>query len=153
MNEDQQKKEREYASELNRSLQGSSTTEEREQEEEDLSGSENITFPHPNTVVYALVFGAAMVVDALDLIEFTGFGLIITKIIDIPTLGFLWLWTMFKGEAGPKKNITFQIFLAFLVEMIAGPVPAWSIFVAYVYFKEKNLGKKSINGMLKTKKV
>jgi hypothetical protein len=48
----------------------------------------------PNIAVFLIVGGAAVAVDAIDLIEPTGFGMIIAKGIDIPTMGFLLAWRM-----------------------------------------------------------
>ena len=51
---------------------------------------------NPNIAVYLIVGGGAATVDAIDLIEPTGFGMILAKGIDIPTMGFLLAWRMHK---------------------------------------------------------
>lgn len=51
---------------------------------------------NPNIAVYLIVGGASATVDIIDWIEFTGFGMILAKGIDIPTLGFLLAWRMHK---------------------------------------------------------
>jgi len=50
--------------------------------------------------------------------------------------------------------VTFQILLAFLVELSPlGIIPTWSIFVAYVYFKDTKMGKQTIGKVQKITKL
>lgn len=108
----------------------------------------------PNFVVFLLVGGAAAIVDLIDTAELTGILAFLTKPIDIPTLGFLWLWRISQSQAGPKKDVTFQILLAFMVELSPfGIIPTWTIFVAYVYFKDTKLGKQTIGKVQKITSV
>ena len=132
---------------------GVGQTDSEEVQDEDASGESNQA-SSPNIVVFALVLGAAITVDAIDAAELTGFLAILTKFIDIPTLGFLWLWRIMSGNAGAKKDVTFQILLAFLVELSPlGIIPTWSIFVAYVYFKDTKMGKQTIGKVQKITKL
>ena len=92
-----------------------------------------------------LILGAAITVDVIDAADLTGVAAILVRFIDIPTLGALWLWRVMKHQAGPKKDPTFLLLSAFLVEISpVGMVPTWSIFVAYIYFQDTKLGKKTI---------
>ena len=101
-----------------------------------------------------LILGAAITVDLIDAADLTGVGAILVRFIDIPTLGALWLWRILKHQAGPKKDPTFQLLLAFLVEISPiGIIPTWTIFVLYVYFQDTKLGKKTIGKAEKLTKV
>lgn len=111
----------------------------------------------PGTIVnfaeMALILGAAITVDLIDALDLTGFGAILVRFIDIPTLGALWLWRILKHQAGPKKDPTFALLMAFLVEISpVGMIPTWTIFVLYVYFQDTKLAKKTL-GKLPTKKL
>jgi hypothetical protein len=110
----------------------------------------------PATLVTAgemvIILGAAITVDSIDILDLTGFGAILVRFIDIPTLGALWLWRILKS--GPRKDPTFAISLAFLVEISpAGMIPTWTIFVAYVYFQDTRLGKETIGRVKKITKI
>lgn len=112
----------------------------------------------PATVVNAaeiiLILGAAVTVDVIDVLDLTGVGAIIVRFIDIPTLGALWLWRILKHQAGPRKDPTFALLGAFLVELSpVGVVPTWTIFVAYVYFQDTRLGQKTIGKTQKLTKL
>ena len=101
-----------------------------------------------------LILGAAITLDVIDASDLTGVGAILVRFIDIPTLGALWLWRVMKHQAGPKKDPTFLLLSAFLVEISpAGMVPTWSIFVAYIYFQDTKLGKKTIGKVQKLAKI
>lgn len=50
----------------------------------------------PNIAEYLIVGGAAATSDAIDALNLTGFGMIIGKGIDIPTVGFLYIWRINK---------------------------------------------------------
>jgi len=50
----------------------------------------------PNIAEYIIVGGAAATSDAIDALNLTGFGMIIGKGIDIPTVGFLYIWRINK---------------------------------------------------------
>lgn len=50
----------------------------------------------PNIAEYLIVGGAAATSDAIDVLNLTGFGMIIGKGIDIPTVGFLYIWRINK---------------------------------------------------------
>jgi len=130
--------ERKNQAELNQSR-----TEIREQSDE--SSEDTSSSPAFNPVETLLILGAAVTVDIIDILDLTGFGAILVRFIDVPTLLALWLWRVSKHQVGPQKNPTFQILLAFLVELSPfGIIPAWSIFVLYVYFQDTKLGKETI---------
>ncbi|MBD3282520.1 MAG: hypothetical protein GF387_02850 [Candidatus Portnoybacteria bacterium] len=104
---------------------------------------------------FVLVFGAAITLDLIDILDFTGVGAILVRFIDIPTLGFIWLWRILKQQKGPKKDPTLKLLSAFLVEISPiGLIPSWSIFVIYVFFQDTKVGKKTISKAkkIKTKK-
>lgn len=102
-----------------------------------------------NIAELVIVLGAAMTVDAIDFLDLTVVGAVLVRFIDIPILGALWLWRIFKGKS--KKDPTFAILMTFLVELSPiGMVPGWSIFVIYVYFQDSKLGQKTIG---KSKKI
>jgi len=112
----------------------------------------------PATVINAaemvLILGAAITVDVIDVLDLTGVGAIIVRFIDVPTLGALWLWRILKHQAGPRKDPTFALLGAFLVELSpVGMVPTWTIFVAYVYFQDTRLGQKTIGKTQKLTKL
>lgn len=50
----------------------------------------------PNIAEYLIVGGAAATSDTIDALNLTGFGMIIGKGIDIPTVGFLYIWRINK---------------------------------------------------------
>jgi hypothetical protein len=101
-----------------------------------------------------IILGAALTVDIIDLLDLTGIGAIVVRFIDIPTLGALWLWRILKHQAGPKKDPTFLILTAFLVEISpVGMIPTWTLFVAYVYFQDSKLGQKTIGKLQKLAKI
>jgi len=50
----------------------------------------------PNIAEYLVIGGLAAVSDTVDILDLTGFGIIIARLIDIPTLGLLWLWRINK---------------------------------------------------------
>ena len=101
-----------------------------------------------------LILGAAITVDVIDVLDLTGVAAILVRFIDIPTLGALWLWRILKHQAGPKKDPTFQLLLAFLCELSPfGIIPTWTIFVLYVYFQDTKLGKKTIGKVEKIAKA
>lgn len=61
----------------------------------------------PNLSEYLTMGSAALTSDAIDWLELTGFGMIIAKGIDIPTVLFLMSWRMYKritvGATMPTK--------------------------------------------------
>jgi len=104
-----------------------------------------------NIVELIIVLGAAITVDAIDLLDLTGFGAIISRIVDGPALLGLWLWRILKQQSGPKKDPTFSILMTFLGELSPiGILPFWTIFVLYCYFQNTKLGQKTIG---KAKKI
>lgn len=138
------KQEREYETGLR---------QEQLQTKQNSKKSQGIT---PETVInfgeMVIILGAAITVDAIDILDLTGFGAILVRFIDIPTLGALWLWRISKGES--KKNPTFLILTTFLVELSpVGMIPAWTIFVAYVYFQDNKLAKTAIGGAMRTRQI
>ncbi|MBA7622038.1 hypothetical protein ES703_29409 [subsurface metagenome] len=101
-----------------------------------------------------IILGAALTVDAIDILDLTGVGAILVRLIDIPTLGALWLWRILKHQTGPKKDPTFLLLSAFLVELSpAGMIPTWTIFVIYIYFQDTKLGKKTVGKVQKITKL
>jgi len=101
-----------------------------------------------------IILGAAITVDVIDVLDLTGIGAILVRLIDVPTLGALWLWRILKHQAGPKKNPTFLLLSAFLVELSpAGMIPTWTVFVVYIYFQDTRLGKKTIGKIKKITKL
>jgi hypothetical protein len=98
-----------------------------------------------NVAEMIIVLGAAITVDVIDILDLTVIGAIIVRFIDIPTLGALWLWRISRHQTGPKKDPTFLILSAFLVELSpTGIIPTWTLFVAYTYFQDTKLAKKTI---------
>jgi len=117
-----------------------------------IQGASPATFINIGEMV--IVLGAAITVDIIDALDLTGVGAILVRFIDIPTLGALWLWRILKHQAGPKKDPTFQLLLAFLCELSPfGIIPTWTIFVLYVYFQDTKLGKKTIGKVEKIAKA
>lgn len=105
-----------------------------------------------NTAEMLIVLGAAITVDIIDALDLTGVGAILVRFIDIPTLGALWLWRIVK--TGPRKDPTFALLAAFLVELSpAGMIPTWSIFVGYIYLQDTKLGKQTIGKAKKATKI
>lgn len=91
----------------------------------------------------------AVMADLLGVLDLTGFGAILVRIIDIPILGILWLWRILKQGPG-KQSYSYQLIFAFLVELTPiGIVPAWTTFVLYCCFKDTKLGKQTIGKMKK----
>ncbi len=124
----------------------------KDEQEEKTSGFTPATVI--NTGEMIIIIGAALTVDLIDLLDLTGFGAIIARFVDIPALGALWLWRVMKHQAGPKKDPTFQILITFLAELSPiGIVPAWTIFVAYVYFQDSKLGQKTIGKAKKAQEI
>lgn len=98
-----------------------------------------------NVAEMMLVLGAAITVDVIDVLDLTVVGAIVARFIDIPTLGALWLWRISRHQTGPKKDPTFLILSAFLVELSPiGMIPTWTLFVAYTFFQDTKLAKKTI---------
>ncbi|HUT96147.1 MAG TPA: hypothetical protein VMW82_01095 [Candidatus Paceibacterota bacterium] len=91
----------------------------------------------------------AVMADLLGVLDLTGFGAIIVRIIDIPILGILWLWRILKqGMKG--QSYQHQLMLAFLIELSPfGIIPTWTTFVLYCCFKDTKLGKQTIGKMKK----
>jgi len=117
-----------------------------------IQGVSPATFINVGEVV--IILGAAITVDAIDILDLTGVGAILVRLIDVPTLGALWLWRILKHQAGPKKNPTFLLLSAFLVELSpAGMIPTWTVFVVYVYFQDTKLGEKTIGKIQKITKL
>lgn len=101
-----------------------------------------------------IILGAAITVDAIDVLDLTGIGAILVRLIDVPTLGALWLWRILKQQAGPKKDPTFLMLTAFLIELSpVGMIPTWTLFVLYVTFQDTKLGKKTIGKIQKITKL
>jgi len=101
-----------------------------------------------------IILGAAITVDVIDVLDLTGIGAILVRLIDVPTLGALWLWRILKHQTGPKKDPTFLLLSAFLVELSpAGMIPTWTVFVVYIYFQDTRLGKKTIGKIKKITKL
>lgn len=110
--------------------------------------------PSINPVEVMLILGAAITVDLIDAADLTVFGAILVRFIDVPTLGALWLWRILKHQTGPKKDPTFLILSAFLVEISPiGMLPTWSLFVIYTYFQDTKLGQKTIGKVQKMTKA
>lgn len=117
-----------------------------------IQGTSPATFINIGEMI--IILGAAITVDLIDALDLTGVGAILVRFIDIPTLGALWLWRIMKHQAGPKKDPTFAILMAFLVELSPfGMIPTWTIFVLYVYFQDTKLGKKTIGKVQKLAKI
>lgn len=117
-----------------------------------IQGASPATFINIGEMI--IILGAAITVDIIDALDLTGIGAILVRFIDIPILGALWLWRILKHQAGPKKDPTFQLLLAFLVEISPfGMIPTWSIFVAYVYFQDTKLGKATVGKAQKLSKI
>lgn len=114
-----------------------------------IQGITPATFINIGEVV--IILGAAITVDAIDALDLTGVGAIIARLIDIPTLGALWLWRILKHQPGPKKDPTFLLLSAFLIELSpAGMIPTWTLFVAYVYFRDSKLARTVVGGAMRT---
>jgi len=87
----------------------------------------------------------AITADLLGILDLTGFGVILVRIIDIPILGILWLWRILKqGIKG--QSYSYQLMLAFLIELSPfGIIPTWTTFVLYCCFKDTKIGKRTIS--------
>jgi len=117
-----------------------------------IQGTTPATFINIAEVV--IILGAAITVDTIDVLDLTGVGAILVRLIDVPTLGALWLWRILKHQTGPKKDPTFLLLSAFLVELSpAGMIPTWTVFVVYIYFQDTKLGKKTIGRIQKITKL
>jgi len=57
----------------------------------------------PNVAEYMVVGGLAAGVDSIDWLDLTGFGMIISRAIDIPALIILWSWRI--NKQGLKSAI------------------------------------------------
>lgn len=85
-----------------------------------------------------IVLGAAITLDFLDVIQLTGFGVLITILVDIPTTLTLWLWVALKGEKIKFKNPGLKIGASFLIEVSPfGIIPTWTIFILYIWYKNR----------------
>ena len=94
-------------------------------------------------ITLLIFFPLAIACDAFGLLDLTGFGAIIVRVINFPLLLTLWLWRTYKS--GPKKNPTLQLLLTFLIEQSPiGIIPTWTISVLFFYFQDTKLGKKTI---------
>ncbi|MFZ5559572.1 MAG: hypothetical protein ACOZAL_02155 [Patescibacteria group bacterium] len=104
-----------------------------------------------NFMEMGLILGAAMLVDFIDVLDLTGFGAILVRFIDIPTLGALWLWRIFKQGVSPyKKSFTYQMLLTLLIEISPfGIIPTWTTFVIYVWIKEHKASKEMFEKTIK----
>lgn len=97
---------------------------------------------HVNTIEMIIVLSAAIIVDAVGLLDLTGWGIIITRIITFPAFGGLWLWRVLKQQSSPKKDPAFQILIPFLAELSPfGICPFWTAYVIYLWRKDTKLGK------------
>lgn len=109
-----------------------------------------------NPAEFMLVGTLAIVADALDALDLTGFGVIIARVIDLPVLALLWLWRINKHISSPqktKKNPTFKMLLFALGEISpAGILPFWTAFVIYTWWGEKKAGRMARIGIKKLKK-
>jgi hypothetical protein len=109
---------------------------------------------HVNTAEMIIVLGAAMIVDAVGLLDLTGFGVILTRIITFPAFGGLWLWRILKQQSSPKKDPAFQILIPFLAEISPfGILPSWTIYVIYIWIKDTKLGKATIGKAQQLNKI
>lgn len=108
---------------------------------------------HVNTFEMIIVLGAAIIVDAIGLLDLTVFGIIITRIITFPAFGGLWLWRILKQQSSPKKDPAFQILIPFLTELFLNIVPGWTIYVIYLWTKDTKLGKATIGNARQLNKI
>lgn len=107
-----------------------------------------------NVAEMIIILGAAITVDIIDILDLTVVLGPFIRLIDIPTLGALWLWRILKHQPGPKKDPTFLLLSAFLIEISPfGMIPTWTIFVAYVSFQDTRLGQKTIGKVQKITKL
>jgi hypothetical protein len=117
----------------------------RSEESQDEQTAEAKPSSQINFVEMGLILGAALTIDALALLSLTGVLAILVLFIQIPATLSLWLWRVLKHQAGPKKDLTFQLIIAFLGEIVTGGfLPTNSIFVLYCYFKDTKLGKETV---------
>jgi len=113
----------------------------RSEENENESIQKPTSGKQVNIAEFLIILGIALIADFAEIP-------VIGWFVDGLALGILWLWRILKGQAGPKKDLTFQLilaFLAFFVEITPlGFIPTWTVFVLYIYFKDTKLGKETI---------
>jgi hypothetical protein len=116
------------------------------------SSSNKETLPRPNSAEMIIVLFAAITVDAIGILDLTGFGAILTRIATFPAFAGLWLWRTLKQQSSPKKDPAFQILIPFLAEISPfGILPSWTCYVIYLWIKDSKSGGKIINKIKKPK--
>jgi len=108
-----------------------------------------------NPIEMILVLIAAIILDAINLLDLTVVLAILTKFITIPTAFALWYWRASKHKSGPGKDPVFQVLIAAIPKMIpfVSIVPTWTIFVLYCWIQDTKLGKKTIGKAQKLSKA
>lgn len=103
--------------------------------------------PHTNTAEWIILGLSAGIVDLIDILDLTGFGVIIARLIDIPALIGIGLWMIIKQHKlpTPQKDPVFLLFFAFIGELSpAGIVPFWTAYIFYLWLKQTRLGRKVV---------
>ena len=108
-----------------------------------------------NIAEFLMLLLLAIAVDTVDWLDLTGFGAIISRIIDLPALGLLWTWRIMKVIDRPgkaKTKASFKIILFFLCEISPiGLFPFWTAYIIYTWLGEKKASK--VSKIIKSKKV
>ncbi len=110
-----------------------------------------------NTAEWVIVFLAAVIVDIIDLLDLTGFGAIIARLIDIPILLAIWIWIILKLQQlpRPQKDLIYMLFVAFIGELSPiGMFGFWTCYIVYLWLRRKKIGRIAIaRGAKKIRKI
>ena len=75
--------------------------------------------------------------DALDLLELTGFGMVLTKPFSIIVGATLFMWML--GKTGMMQKKVIRWLATFLVEISFGVVPANTVLVLFTHYRDKKV--------------
>ncbi len=109
-----------------------------------------------NTAEWIIVLLAAIIVDIVDLLDLTGFGAIIARIVDIPMLLGLWAFIEIKLQQlpNPRRDPVYVLFAAFIGELSPiGMIGFWTLYIIYLWLRRKKIGRAAIaHGAKKVRK-
>jgi len=138
-------KEKEFETELN---QQRAQARQKEDDQETVSAQDNSKREiNINTAEWIIVLLAAIVVDIVDLLDLTGFGAIIARIIDIPMLLAVWAFILIKLQQmpSPRKDPIYMLFAAFIGELSPiGMIGFWTLYIIYLWLRRKKIGRAAI---------
>jgi len=137
-------KETKFEAELNqqRAQNKSETDEETSSMSDDGKREINI-----NPAEWIIVLLVAIAVDLVDLLDLTGFGAIIARIIDIPMLLGVWAFIIIKLQQMPRpsKDPVYMLFVAFIGELSpVGMIGFWTLYIIYLWLRRKKIGRAAI---------